>query len=201
MNITQFEWVLSKGIDINLMTCLLLIHEGNKLSNCSDIKVKSWMLLLKKHQLLTESEVVTEKGEIYISEYNNLSKNIVADSFNFDVWCEQLHEKLKERLLKLTGKSQKVSKIRQASYSYLCNVKDLTKKLKGFVKVYNVKNYQKIEDGLLNYINKCHKEDSWFPLIEYYIMKDGTSKLATDFDIVIEKEAEAEKPIDTKSLF
>ena len=204
MDLKQFNWILSKGIDVNMFTVLLLIHEGNKFDDTSDIKVKSWLLLLTKHQLIDSNQLLTEKGEIYISEFKSVSSE-KSDSFNFEIWCEQLHAKLKERLIKLTGKGQKVAKIRTSSYSFLCNVNDLSKKMKNFVKVYKVKDYAKIEKTLLAYIDKCHKQDSWFPLIEYYIMKDGTSKLATDLEsidqIIEDTNTEIKQPVDTKDLF
>lgn len=198
MTHAQFKWVLAKGIDMNLMICLLLLQ--NAKLDTSDIKVKSWILLLKKHQLIAEDETITEKGELYIAEFNANLQEIKKDSFNFDVWCEQLHEKLRNKLLKLTGKSQVRATIRSSSYSFLCNSKDLNKKLKSFIKIYKTNDYQKIEKTLLRYIETCHKSQSWFPLMEYYILKDSTSKLATDLE-TIEEEVQEVKPRDTKNLF
>lgn len=201
MNLNQFNWVLKKGLDINQMICLLLLSQGESFEN-PHIKVVGWLNILEKNQLILNKKL-TEKGDIYIAEYLTIpSIEPPETSFNLEVWVSQLHEKLKGKLKELTGASQKRAKIRTQSYSFLCNEKDLLTKIKSFLKTYKTNNYTKIEKTLLNHINICHKSDSWFPLIEYYIMKDGTSKLATDMDSIEEITLEEKiTAIDTKELF
>ena len=201
MTITVFNYLIDKGLDCNLYSVLLLLKNNEELPK-HNLKIQGWLLLLKKHNLITEDETLTESAHVLLSEIDNLGRK---DSFNIDSWTVDLHKKIVAELIKLTGKSQVRSAIRNKTYSFLCNEKDFTKKMKSFLKVYKITDYIKIEKTILRYINTCHKENSWFPLLEYYILKDGSSKLATDLDSSEEDfepvKEEVKKPIDSKSLF
>ena len=57
------------------------------------------------------------------------------------------------------------------------------------IKKYNIEDYQKIEKVLLKYIDLCYRANfDKVMLIEYYIMKDNSSKFATDYEDFDENE-------------
>lgn len=92
----------------------------------------------------------------------------------------ELHKKLQDRLVELTGKKQNML---QGKYAFLCNVKDLQTKLSKVITKYSLKDLNRIEKILLNYVNKCVKARfDKVQLIEYFIMKDNISALATAYD-------------------
>ena len=92
----------------------------------------------------------------------------------------ELHKKLQDRLLELTGKKQQVL---QGKYSFLCNSKDLQKKLSKVISSYSLKDLNRVEKILLNYVSKCVKSRfDKVQLIEYFIMKDNVSALATQYE-------------------
>lgn len=193
-----FDYLINKGLDCNLYSVLLLIKNNEELQK-DNIKIQSWILLLKKHKLLSEQETLTELAISLFSEIDNLHQK---DSFNITTWSEQLHKKVSDKLLALTGKNQVRPQIKGKSYSFLCNTKDFEKKIKNFLKIYKVKDYQKVENVILQYVDSCHKENSWMPLLEYYILKDGNSRLATDLESTVEEQIpETKKPVDVKTLF
>jgi hypothetical protein len=176
----QLEWILDKGIDCNQMTLLLLYPDLPE-----HIKVSGWKVLLEKNGFIADN-TLTQKADVYISEYSSLIEKGVKDSFSVDNWCKEIHTNIKTLLVTLTGKEQVRASIRDKSYSFLCNEKDFTKRMKDFLKKYNIKDFVKLEKVIYMYVRSCHKQKSWFPLMEYYIIKDGYSKLATDYDSFVE---------------
>ncbi len=48
--------------------------------------------------------------------------------------------------------------------------------------MYKLKDMDKIERALMQHIEKCNRARNWFPLMKYYIMKNGTSEMVTDMD-------------------
>lgn len=105
----------------------------------------------------------------------------------------ELHKKLQDRLLELTGKKQQML---QGKYAFLCNAKDLQNKLTKVITKYGLKDLNRIEKVLLNYVNKCVKARfDKVQLIEYFIMKDNISSLATAYDNY--EDIEVENKIET----
>lgn len=94
---------------------------------------------------------------------------------------EEIYTKLEEELLRLTGKKQKTDKISNKSYSFMPNFSDFSTKLKKTILKYKLSDPNKVEKTLINYINKCYKAQNWFPLLIYYLSKDNSSNLATDY--------------------
>ena len=144
---------------------------------------------------LTFDLQLTKKGEDLLNKINGVSTKIDTNFY------KELHKKLQNELFTLTGKKQKVI---GGKYSFLCNSFDLENRLSKVVKKYNLEDLNKIEKLLIKYIYNCYKADfKMTPLIEYYIIKDNSSKLVTDyFNFEEKKEIQKEKKlIDTKDLF
>lgn len=120
---------------------------------------------------------LTKKGEELLNKCQEVDKS----SKKTDVGVNNLYIACQEELLKLTGKKQKTSKIENKSYSFLPNFIDFQDKLSKTIKKYKLEDSDKLKSVLLQYINKCHEANNWFPILEYYINKDNKSKLATDY--------------------
>lgn len=116
----------------------------------------------------------------------------------------ELHAALQGRLLELIGKIQrKVGDKEQ--YSFLCNKVDLEKKLRDVWKKYGPFEHDKVKKLLMQYVTRCHRAN-WnkVMLVQYYIMKDGTSSMWTDLESVDEQNEQMEVKklaVDPKSLF
>jgi hypothetical protein len=101
-------------------------------------------------------------------------------------YFDNLHTKLQDKLYNLTGKKQNML---QGKYAFLCNKSDLQKRLAKVIKDYKLKDLDKIEKILLNYVTKCvvTRFDK-VHLIQYFIIKDGNSILATIYENYEEEE-------------
>lgn len=117
---------------------------------------------------------VNPKGKALIREIQEEKEVVKKDNFYVN-----LHKKLQSELQILTGRKQKVL---NGKYSFLCGVQDLSNKLSETVKKYKLTDLDRVEKLLLRYIHTCYKADFHMtPLIEYYISKNKSSKLATDY--------------------
>lgn len=116
---------------------------------------------------------ITNKTKILFTNID--SNKAVKVKYNF----KELHKKLQNELFILTGKKQKVI---SNKYSFLPNFKDLEIKLLKVSNKYKLNDWIKIEKLLLKYIYTCHKANwEYISLMEYYIEKNNTSKLANDY--------------------
>ena len=89
-------------------------------------------------------------------------------------------------MISLTGKKQKML---QGKYAFIPNPKDLKLRLQKVIKEYQLNDIQKVEKILLLYVEKCNKARfEYVSTIEYYITKDKSSKLATDYENYNEEE-------------
>lgn len=216
MNKQKLIKLLSKGIDVNQFCILELISKGEDLSSITESKVSGWILLLKKKQLLDENGGISVQGSFLLSEIAGLEENavekeepdqkpVLQSKFDYNGWVNELHKKLQDRMVALTGKKQKVISER---YSFLCNAADLGGQLSKIINRYKIikEEFPKIETILLRHIDNSFKA-KWdkVSLVYYYILKDGHSRLITDLENFEEEPEEKEdlniKLIDTKNLF
>lgn len=101
-----------------------------------------------------------------------------------------LHEILQNKLVELTGKKQIRIEIKGTKYSFLPNAKDLTKRLISVCKSHKLTDIKKVEQCLIAHVTKLKP-----PMVEYYIVRDGISRLASDY---ADWEEGADSPIMTK---
>ena len=119
-------------------------------------------------------------------------------------YFDNLHTKLQDKLYNLTGKKQNML---QGKYAFLCNKSDLQKRLTKVIKDYKLKDLDKIEKILLNYVTKCvATRFDKVHLIQYFIVKDGNSILATIYENYEENEVkdsieDSPQPKSIKNLF
>lgn len=187
----KYREVLDSGLLLDHYFVLLNIKNGVKLTESK--RVLGFINLLTKKEYLTDEQELTEKGLQLISGEeipqprsslldrvnNRIQTQLLAD---FAMWASGLHERLQAKLMELTGKKQVIAKIDKKSYSFLPNTTDLGKVLRKTMTVYKIDDRAKIEDTIMKYIDKCYQANNWFPLLMYYINKNGVSNLVTDME-------------------
>jgi hypothetical protein len=188
----KYKEVLDSGLLLDHYMLLIRIKNGEELA--SSKRVQGFINLLTKKEYLTPDQTLTEKAEELITnilppaEETTLAEKIVNNRFNnkmiaeFSKWSIDLHKRLQDRLVELTGKKQVSPKIERKSYSFLCNATDLGKGLWKTMAVYKIDDREKIEKTLMAYIDKCNESGMWFPILIYYINKFGVSQLVTDME-------------------
>ena len=174
IKIEEIAKAVNKGLTIEEYIYLRIKEDGCEYIFNGIIPVKKEMLLL--NSLIYPEGNLTPKGKELLKE---ISREKVSKKV--DIGINQLYIACQEELQRLVGKKQKTSKISGKSYSFLPNFVDFQDKIEKSCKKYQLNDKEQLKKVLLQYINKCYKENNWFPILEYYIMKDNKSKLATDY--------------------
>ena len=165
---------------ITILDYLILEHvKENTFENfLEDAKFSSQIFHLKQNEYISNNNKLTLKGKQILDELNKFEEK--SDFYS------QLHKSLQDELDNLTGKKQKML---QGKYAFLLNEKDLKLRLQKVIKEYQLSDLLKIEKVLLLYVEKCNKARfEYTPTIEYYIWKDKSSRLATDYENFNEEE-------------
>ena len=95
----------------------------------------------------------------------------------------------------------------QGKYGFIPTGSDLKLRLQKIIKKYNLEDEKKVKEVLLSYVKRCVKARfEYVQTIGYYILKDGMSNFATDYEnyenVGEEKdEKEIQYPKDIKELF
>jgi len=190
---------------ITILDYLILEHVGNNTAkefvedkDQTPIKgaIFGHVTWLKQEDYISDNNKLTLKGKELLDQ---LQKEVVSTDF-----YSSLHKNLQEKMISLTGKKQKML---QGKYAFLLNEKDLKLRLQKVIKEYQLTDLQKVEKVLLLYVEKCVKARfEYTPTVEYYIWKDKSSRLATDYENYnaeeeIEKITEQINPQEIKQLF
>jgi len=171
------EYTLIKKIlnsPISILDYLILEHIANNTAKefIEDEKLYGHTLYLKTQEYISDNNKLTLKGKELLDE---LQKEDASLDF-----YSNLYKNLQQKMISLTGKKQKLL---QGKYAFLPNEKDLKLRLQKVIKEYQLSDFQKIEKVLLLYVEKCNKARfEYTPTIEYYILKDKSSRLATDYE-------------------
>lgn len=174
LNSQNIEKIFKEGLSIDAFTYLLLVRNGEV------EKFKPFFnglpISLINRGCIDPSGKLTPKGEGILN--NIAGKKVTKKSNNYDT----IFVALQGEIERLTGKKQKTDKIHGKSYSFLPNSVDFSDKLHKVVTKYKIEDLDKSKKVLISYINKCHKANNWFPVLEYYLMKDNQSKFVTDYN-------------------
>ena len=136
------------------------------------------LIWLKQEEYVSDNNKLTLKGKELLDQ---LQKEEISTDF-----YSSLHKNLQEKMISLTGKKQKML---QGKYAFIPNPKDLKLRLQKVIKEYQLNDIQKVEKVLLLYVEKCNKARfEYVSTIEYYILKDKSSRLATDYENYNEEE-------------
>lgn len=185
---SKYEEILKEGLTLDHYVLLWKVKCGEKLS--SSKKVTGFLNLLKKKKFIDESTVTGKAIDLMekcgqICEPSESERPLTA-------WALDIYNKCRSELIKLTGKPQMKVRVdlTSPSYSFLPNSMDFTKTLIRVVTLYKVKDLNLVEKVLIDYINKCHREKSWFPLLKYYIHKNNSSSMMNDIENPVEDDKE-----------
>jgi len=163
--------ILSMGLNLDHYYILHLL--ANKKDVPRHKKVEGIITILLRKKLINPDHSVTQEGMAILSEKKN---------DNFELWTLELHKKCQEKLQSLTGKTQIRDKINNVPYSFLPNKTDFTRVLRKVINEYKLTDLNRIEECIMNFIESRYKAKSWFPILQYYIMKDKQSRLVTDYE-------------------
>lgn len=188
---------VEKGLKVEEYIYLLVKNDGcDYLFNTEICPVKSTLFT---NDFISNTHTLTNKGKALLQEIEG-TKEVVSKKVNNKY--EELHKKLQNKLIELIGSKQKTL---NKKYSFLCNSQDLASKLSKVIKKYKLNDWDKIEKLLLQHtINSFKANWEYVLLMEYYIEKNNSSKLATDYNNFEDKQEEIEvkiEPKDIKNLF
>lgn len=194
MKYEKYKELLAAKYSLDVLWGLKFLKDGEEIPENikQGIKRKGW---------IDENNIITSLGEGmlgYLQEDGIKSSEKIADSPKEDFFSE-LHKKLQDKLIELTGKKQKVI---SGKYSFLPNSTDLKIRLEKVIKKYHLEDeLNKIEKVLLKHIEQSHKA-GWqmVVLLDYYISKDNTSRMVTALEGKEEEEEEIIR-VDPKELF
>jgi len=162
-------------IDFEYFFILKLADKYNIFDYKEIDKLEEKVLFLRNQGYLDSREIpeITAKTKTLFQKIDGIS----TDNSKFDF--DKLHEKLQNILLKHTGRKQKLL---QGKYQFLPNKVDLKNRILKVAKQYKLTDFNRIEHLLVQYVNNCVKKNFEFTqMIEYYILKDKSSKLVTDY--------------------
>lgn len=195
IEIEKYRMILDQGLLLDHYALLLSVRNGGELVKSR--RMQGFINLMHKKGYI-EDGVLTEKanallaGEPKKEEFPivstplasmaNTIQSKVEKKFDYAGWVIKLHEKCEEKIEKATGKKQVRDKIDGKPYAFLPNITDLGKTLLKVIQTYKLKDFNRIESTVLNYISSCAKLGKWFPILQYYIMKNGLSAMVTDMD-------------------
>lgn len=182
----KYNEVLDDGLSLDHY--LILCNIKNKVKLISNKRIQGFLnLLIKKGYI--ENDELTEKGldlvqNCEFSEIIEIPKeeNGKVERVDLGTWIIKVHQACEAKIFALTGKKQIRDKIDKKMWSFMCNATDLGKNLQKVIAMYKLTDYDKIERTLLRHIEECNTAKSWFPIMYYYVMKNGKSEMVTDLD-------------------
>lgn len=204
LEITSEEHKMIRDAGLTLDGVLVLLHHakgiriGEELSGTANLLRKKGFLdigITIKGADLLNALFMEEPATVKTPE-------VKVDTMNS--FAGELHALLQKKLLELTGKVQKKVGDKE-QYSFLCNKVDLEKKLRDVWKKYGPFDHDKVRKLLIHYVSRCNKA-SWnkVMLVQYYIMKEGTSSMWTDLESAEDQNEQMEvkkELVDPKSIF
>lgn len=182
----KYKKILDSGLLLDHYFLLISISKGMELLKSK--RIQGFYNLLKNKGYIANDEL-TEKAKLLIKEdigiLSKYTKTVThtqsAKGAGFSDWMAGIHTKCQDKIQELTGKTQVKSSINGGKgYPFLCNSVDLMKTLTSVIYKYKLKDTDLIEKCLFDHIEECSRKKSWFPIMKYYISKNGESSLATD---------------------
>lgn len=189
IDVGKYNKILELGLLLDHYSLLCCIRDGGELPKSK--RVQGFINLLCKKGYIADG-ALTDMAVALIDDCLAIvecSKSIVIPDvkaedapFDYAGWIISLHRKIQDKISTKVGKKQVRPKIEGVTYSFLPNSTDLGKVLLKAITTYKLRDFDKIEKCLLKYVHSRIKENNWFPLLGYYIMKNGLSPMVTDLD-------------------
>jgi hypothetical protein len=196
IDIQQYEKILNSGLLLDHYLVLCNIRDGREQPKSK--RIQGFINLLSKKGYLEDGTLTLKGAELTDLRTLEITKTsstttttttvqeessfVEETQLDFAEWVKVLHKKCQSKIHALRGTKQIRDKIQGKSYSFLPNSTDLMKVLYRVITIYKLQDFDAIERCILGYIEKCHRANNWFPILQYYIMKDKFSKLVTDLE-------------------
>jgi hypothetical protein len=186
VNIELYEKLLNNSLSLDHFFVLKSLYYNEELPK--NKRVQGFLNLLIKRGYI-EDGILTEIAIDLVQEFTpEVTTSIEVEEkkekqvTEFSAWVRDVRLKCQDRIFKLKGTKQVRDRIKGKAYSFLPNETDLAKNLLKVIKLYRITDYQLVERKLLEYIEQCNRDNNWFPILYYYIFKDGKSQLVTDME-------------------
>lgn len=167
-----FIKALEKLNSLDTYFILAQLNENQPLPK--SLKVDGHLNLLQKKQFINQEGKLTDKAiEIlaYINDDKVILKQVEEKNQNFSQFCQSLFTKLENKVIELGEK--KTFKNPSTERLLPSNVKELSDRIKDFMKKYNYTDLTKIEEELLQHVEKCIKKPNKYQRsVYYFIFKD-----------------------------
>ena len=194
IDLDTFKEIIEKtGLDANEFIYLCFLNDGGDLTFLTKIKESSEISLISKGWLFAGSGDLTPKAISLLKslpkQVENSKKEHISSNY------AELHRKLQDKLFFFKKKKQIEG---FGGVYFIPTVKELEQFLTRFWKEYpEYKDIVKIENILLNHIEKCCKNSSFAPAIKYFIIKDKVgSQLANAYENYTEGKKEVKQTFD-----
>ena len=190
ISLEQYKKVLESGLLLDHYFVLCNLRDGTEMPKSK--RIDGFINLLNKKGYI-EDGALTEQAFNIIDLHPVMivkREEIETPRFDFGGWSRELHTRCKDRIMDLTGKAQVMSKINKTDkkgYRFIDGVEDFMTRLFNCIQKYKLKDMDAIEKAIMNHIDSCHASNNWFPLLKYYISKQGEgSPMVTDIENGIE---------------
>lgn len=184
-----YEELLSNGLILDHYVLLCQIRDNVK--PLKNRRVQGFINLLNKRGYLKDEEL-TDKALEILQGPDIISRDQVikaSEKESVKQWAAEMHTRCQEKLMKLTGAKQVKDRIQGKAYAFLPNSVDLGNALFRMMKLYKVTDREKVEATIMTYMETCAKSRQWFPVLQYYIIKNNASQLVTDMESAGETES------------
>lgn len=185
INVDKYKKILDSGLLLDHYYLLCNIRDGGEIPKSK--RILGFINLLNKKGFI-EDDKLTDLAMVLIddSTTTTTTTDIVTETENKQVdfieWVKDLHLRLQDKLVELTGNKQVRGKIGSVPYSFLPNPTDLGKVLSKVIVQYKLKDLGAIERCMFRHVERCNSKNHWFPIMGYYILKNNQSLLVTDLE-------------------
>jgi hypothetical protein len=203
IDVEKYNRILDDGLLLDHYNILLKMKNGEELPRKK--RIQGFVNLLNKKGYILDGGLTPLALDLLVDHPKQVMALLPSraisvipkeEGFDFNKWVEEVHKKCQEKILLYTGKKQVRDTIKGKTWSFLDGPQTLSIFLARFIKTYKVKDYARIEKCMLEHIDECHRGRHWFPMMKYYIIKDGTgSDLMKDYE-----KDDSETSSDSKSL-
>lgn len=196
ISLEVYKKILNNGLLLDHYMVMCNIRDGKEMPKSR--RIDGFINLLEKKGYI-EDGVLTDLAFDIIDIHPVIvvgKEDIETPKFDFVGWSTSLHEKCVNKIIELTGKRQVISKIKNsgAGYRFLDGIQDFSTRLYKCIERYKLKDMDIVEKAILNHIDNCHSSGNWFPLMKYYITKQGEgSPMVTDIENGIDIQKKDEK--------
>lgn len=186
ISLEKYKRLLDSGLLLDHYFLLCNIRDSIPLPKSK--RVEGFLNLLRKKGFIEKDNTLQDKTFDVIDIFASVTtkKEVVeTPKFDFGGWAAELHKKCVDKIHKLTGSKNITAKFNKTDkgYPFLSNVMDFTTRMFSTIQRYKLKDMDAIEKAVLAHIDNCNRKNNWFPLMKYYLYKQGEgSNLVTDLE-------------------